>query len=302
MALSNLQSWIQENCQLIYGMLNAKAKKQLPAGLTEYLGGDSLADIKGGQETLSTIEKALATLVGKCGWENVAGNYRRDLSAVNSVNQVSELFCEIALCASLVEISQDLKLRPPTGKGTYSDCLFTLSGIDIYGEAKRYEDPWPHIEKVGKNSESRIPYSRSISRTASGQKPNDTARPRSMDLRSKLRDVHRQFPNRTVNVLFVFHPSLGETRKYIAQALFGDSAFHQNDSVYRLEREGLFSVDEWRNVSACCLARVNPEAKVVFPVIWENPRAWAALPQVVSIELKRITLIRPPDVKSKSIH
>ncbi len=287
MALSNLQSWIQESCPLIYRMLNARAKKQLPAGLTEYLGSDSLPDIEG-QEIFSTIEKALATLVGKCGLESVADIYRRDLSSVNSANQVSELFCEIVLCATLGELSQGLKLRPPTGKGTYSDCLFTLSGIDVYGEAKRYEDPWPHIEKVGKNS-SRIPYARSISRTASGQKPNGTARPRSMDLRSKLRDVHRQFPNGTINVLFVFHPSLGETRKYIAQALFGDSAFHQTDSDYRLESDGLFSADEWQNISACCLARVNPEAKVVFPAIWENPRALAALPHEVSIELERIT-------------
>ena len=79
----------------------------------------------------------------------VSDKYRRDLSAVNSENQVAELFCEIALCASLANRAQKLELRPSTGKGTYSDCLFNLSGFDIYGEAKRYVDPWPHIERIG---------------------------------------------------------------------------------------------------------------------------------------------------------
>ena len=287
MALCNLQSWIQESCPLIYRMLNARAKKQLPAGLTEYLEDDSLPDIES-QKVFSTIEKALATLVGKCGLESVADIYRRDLSSVNSANQVSELFCELVLCATLGELSQDLRLRPQTGKGTYSDCLFTLSGIDVYGEAKRYEDPWPYIEKVGKNS-SRIPYARSISRTASGQKPNGTARPRSMDLRSKLRHVPRQFPNGTINVLFVFHPSLGETRKYITQALFGDSAFHQTDWITDWKLMGYSQLTNGKIFRHAALHVLIQKPKMIFAAIWENPRALAALPHEVSIELERIT-------------
>ena len=110
-----------------------------------------------------------------------------------------------------------------------------------------------------------------------------------MDLRCKLRHVPRQFPNGTINVLFVFHPSLGETRKYITQALFGDSAFHQTDSDYRLEIDGLFSVDEWQNISACCLARVNPEAKVSLCGYMGKPTGIGCIAREVSIELERIT-------------
>ncbi len=282
----DLKVWIEETCPQLYGMLNAKARKQLPTGLIEYLGGGSLSEIEAGREGILSIERDLANLVNVCGWQNVADSYRRDLSGVNSEKQVAELFCEIALCASLGECAQNLKLRPPTGKGTYSDCRFNLNGCDIYGEAKRYVDPWPHIEKVGDNSNKKFPYKRSISRTPSDEKPNDAARPRSMDLRSKLRDVHRQFPDDAANILFLFHSSYGENRRYITQALFGDSNFFQTDSDFVLEMEGLFSINEWQNISACCLCRVNTDSKVVFPFLWKNPRANIELPESVFIELK----------------
>ena len=93
------------------------------------------------------IERYLKDLKNLCGWEIVKDNYRRDFSGVNSGNQLAELFCEIALCASLGNLSDKIQLRPPTGKGTYSDCRFSLHGFDIYAEVKRYVDPWPHIEK-----------------------------------------------------------------------------------------------------------------------------------------------------------
>lgn len=282
----DLKVWIEKDCPQFYGMLNAKAKKQLPTGLVEYLEGGSLSETKAGREHISSIERNLANLVNVCGWQNVADNYRRDLSGVNSEKQVAELFCEIALCASLGECAQDLELRPPTGKGTYSDSLFNLNGLDIYGEAKRYDDPWPHIEKVGDNSNEKAPYKRSISRAPSDEKPNDAARPRSMDLRGKLRDVYRQFPDGTANILFLFHPSYGESQRYITQALFGDSNFFHTDSDFDLEMEGLFSINEWQNISVCCLCRVNPDYKVVFPFLWKNPRANIKLPESVSIELK----------------
>ncbi len=279
----NLKVWIKENCQQLHGMLNTKARNKLPLGLVEYLEGGSKS--KTGRDNLSSIERHLSNLVNICGFKMVADNYRRDLSGVNSENQVSELFCEIALCASLGEYSQNLKLRPPTDKGTNSDCLFNLSGFNIYGEAKRYVDPWPYIESIGDNSNKKVPDKRSISQAPNGKKPNDSARPRSMDLRSKLRDVHKQLPDLSLNILFVFHHSYAESHKYITQVLFGDNNFFQTDSDYTLEKDGLFSIDEWQNISACCLSRVNPDSKVVFPFLWKNPRASIKLPEVVYNEL-----------------
>lgn len=282
----DLRIWIKSNYPLFWSLLNKKAQRSLPKGLVEYIGDGTQSEIETGRDHLSSVEKHLANLVNKCGLQNVVDNYRHDLSGVNSENQVAELFCEISLCASLGEYSQDLKLRPPTGKGTHSDGLFNMCSINIYGEAKRYVDPWPHIETIGDNSKKKVSYKRSILQAPSDKKRNDSARPRSMDLRSKLRDVHRQLPDGTVNILFVFHSSLGESQKYITQALFGDSNFFETIPDYTLEKEGLFSIDEWQNISACCLVRVNPDSKVVFPFLWKNPRACIELPESVFIKLK----------------
>jgi len=259
----DLKVWIEENCPQFYGILNAKARKELPNGLVEYL--ESNPEIR--RDQLSSIEKYLVYLVNICGLKMVANNYRRDLSSVNSENQVSELFCEIALCASIGEYSQNLELRPTTGKGTHSDCVFNMIGLNIYGEVKRYADPSHN--------------NRSIYRAPFCNKPKDSARPRSMDIRSKLHNVHRQFPDGTLNILFVFHTSYGDTEKYFIQALFGDSNFYQTDSNYTLEDDGLFSIYEWQNISACCLSRVNSDSKVDFPFLWKNPHASTELPETV---------------------
>lgn len=282
----DLKVWIEGNFPKLWQLLNAKAKRRLPTGLIEYLGRGCPSEIEAGREHISSIERYLTDLVNVCGWQEVANKYRRDLSGVNSENQVAELFCEIALCASLGRCAKKLELRPPTGKGTYSDCLFNLNGFDIYGEAKRYVDPWPHIERIGDSSNKKIPYNRSISKTPSGAKPDDSARPRSMDLRGKLRDVHRQLPDGTLNVLFVFHSSLGQSKRYLTQALFGDSNFSETDSGFILQGDGLFSLDDWQNISACCLCRVNPDSKVDFTFFWKNPRANIELPEPVYTELK----------------
>jgi len=216
----DLKVWIEDNCQILWQVLNTKARMQLPAGLVEYIGSGSPSEIEAGREHISSIDRHLNELVNNCGWQMVSDKYRRDLSGVNSENQVAELFCEIALCASLAKRAQKLELRPSTGKGTYSDCLCNLSGFDIYGEAKRYVDPWPHIEGIGDSTNEKISYKRSISKTPSDEKPDGSARPRSMDLSSKLRDVHKQLPDGTLNILFVFHSSLGESKRYLTQAFF----------------------------------------------------------------------------------
>ncbi len=82
-------------------------------------------------------------------------------------------------------------------------------------------------------------------------------------------------------ILFVFHRSLGETQKYLTQALFGDSNFFKKGNKFILEEGGLFSDEEWRNISACCLACVNPGSDVIFPFTWKNPRALLEMPKLV---------------------
>ena len=276
-----LKEWIESNCPLFWSLLNIKAQRTVPKGLVEYICTGTLSEIEAGRSNLATIEKCLTDLNNLCDWKTVGDNYRRDLSGVDSVNQLAELFCEIALCSSLGKLSGKLQLHPPTGKGKFSDCIFNLHGFDIYAEAKRYADPWPHIEKPGDVSNEKAPYSRSIAKRPSHEKPHDSARPRSMDLRSKLRDVHRQFPERRLNILFVFHRSLGDTRRYLTQALFGDSNFFKNAGEFVLESDGLFYLEEWRNISAFCLARVNSDSDVIFPFAWKNPRALLEMPKPV---------------------
>ena len=51
----DLKVWIEENCPQFYGILNAKARKELPNGLVEYL--ESNPEIR--RDQLSSIEKYL---------------------------------------------------------------------------------------------------------------------------------------------------------------------------------------------------------------------------------------------------
>lgn len=275
---NELKAWIRLNYPVFWSLLNTRAQTTLPKGLIEYIDVGSPSEITTGRDNLTTFERYLAELKTLCGWKTVGDNYRKSLSGVDSHDRLAELFCEIALCASVGKLSGKLQLHPPTGKGTYSDCLFYVHSFEVYGETKRYVDPWPHIEKPGDVGNDKVPYMRAIAEKASGEKPHDTARPRSMDLKNKLRDVHRQFPERRLNILFIFHSSFGEAQRYIMQALFGDSNFFSSEDDIILESDGLFCIDEWRNISACCLARVNPDSKVICPFVWKNPRALTEIP------------------------
>ncbi|MDO9533054.1 MAG: hypothetical protein Q7O12_13140 [Deltaproteobacteria bacterium] len=272
-----LKKWIETNCPVLWSLLNQRARRYLPTGLIEY--------ISGGTIILNPIEDVLKDLESMCGSKSLEDNYRRDFSGVNSGTQVWDLFEEIALCSSLGKISDRIILRPPTGKGTYSDCLFSLKGFDIFAEVKRYPDPWPPIYRLGSARHEKKPNIRSISKSPLDEKPHDTARPRSMDLRSKLRDVHRQFPERSINILFIFHQSFGDSKRYLAQSFLGDSNFFEN-GAYKLKEDGLFYDEEWRNISACCLSRLNSDSQVIFPFVWENPRAFMKLPKQVLESLK----------------
>lgn len=285
---SDLGEYIRSNCPLLWSLLSKKAQTNMPEGLIEYGSVGTASEIEAGRNNLIAIEKYLTELKNICGMKTVGDTYRKDLSGVDSVNRLAELFCEIALCTSLATLSGNIKLHPPTGKGTYSDCLFSFCGLDIFAEAKRYDDPWPHIEKLGDDPKNDAPYRRSISQRPLAEKPSDLARPRSMDIRSKLRDVHRQLPDGTLNILFVFHHSLAESKRYLAQAFFGDANFFNDDKSLVLESDGLFSLNEWRNISACCLASFIPEIGVIFPSMWKNPRAQLEIPGSVLDAIEKV--------------
>ncbi len=285
---SELEKWIRSNCPLFWSFLTKKAQTIMPKGLIEYANLGTASEIETGRNNLIAIEKYLTVLKKFCGLKAVGDAYRREFSGVDSVNRLAELFCEITLCTALATLSGNIKLHPATGKGTYSDCLFSFCGLNIFAEAKRYEDPWPHIEEPGDGPENDAPYGRSISQRPLAERSSDLARPRSMDLRSKLRDVHRQLPDGTLNVLFVFHRSLAESKRYLTQAFFGDANFFNDEESLVLKSDGLFYLNEWRNISMCCLARFIPEIGVTFPSMWKNPRAQLEMPASVSEAIERV--------------
>jgi hypothetical protein len=267
------EEWNKINCPTVWKLLNNKAKSHLPNGLRDYIYSGNDAQIEAGKENLLSIDLFLAELERSCGEKEVADKYSKSLSKLKQESQFSELFCEIALCAFLAKESDSLHLRPPTGKGTYSDCIFNMCSCEVFGEVKRYVDPWPPIRTVEETRRKPILNRRSISKTRNGKKPKDTARPRSMDLRKKLCDVYKQFPDEAINILFLFHSSFGESQRYITQALCGDRNFFRDSDEYQLEDDGLFSRDEWRNISSCCLVRYNRGLGVGFSSLWLNPNA-----------------------------
>jgi len=274
-----LKDRIQTYSPTFWTLLNYKAQKNLPGALIQYISKGSSSTI---EATLKTIEKCLKELGNLCGHKAIGDNYRKVLSKVKSENRLAELFFEIAICTALGKISGRLQLHPPTGNDTYSDCLFHIQGFDVYAEVKRFADPWPFIEKPGYESNKKVPYSRSIVKSPPGEKPQNSARPRYMDIRSKLHDVHKQLPEKGApNILFVSDNVLSETRRSLTQALFGESNISKKEEEFVLKSDGLFFFKEWRNISACCLARINPNLDAVFPFTWRNPCALSKIPKVV---------------------
>lgn len=250
----------------------------MPQGLID------VAKTEGFENFLKRIEDILRNLESMCGSKSLGDAYRRDLSRVKFENQVFDFFYEISVCCSLGKISDDQKLtlRPPTGKGTFSDCLLKLHGFDIYVEVKNYPDLWPPL-----NGEL---YRRSLCKSKPDEKPQDTERPRSMDLRSKLNDIHRQFPNSTINLLFIFeHSSTDIQGHHLAQALFGDKNVFPNGN-YILYEDGLFFKKECGNISACWLLYYDVvKSEVVFYHFWENPRAYIGLPKIILDEFHKMS-------------
>jgi len=284
-----LKDWLKTNCPLFWSFLDRKAQSTLPIGIVEYLGTGSTSEIEEGKVNLRTIDQHLTDLVSLCGKQKVGDNYRKDFSRVNSESKLAEIFCEIALCVKVSRYSGSLELRPSTGKRTFSDCQFRINEHDVFGEVKRYQDSWLYIEKETDNNAQKIPFARSICKSLPEEKPSNTARPRYMDIQSKLENVYRQFPNGTINILFIFHPSLGQSKNYLIQTMIGEANCLREERDLVLEKDGLFARKEWNNISACCLAIVYPESMVMFPAIIENPRSQNPVPENIIKKMKSHT-------------
>jgi hypothetical protein len=103
-----------------------------------------------------------------------------------------------------------------------------------------------------------------------------------IDLYSKLRHVPEQFPEGTLNIVFVFHRSFND-RETLQQALFGWREVLRRPAGSELRSEedvGLFGREEWRDVAGCCLCRVE-DGVLRYRDMWENPHARTPLPPQV---------------------
>ena len=199
--------------------------------------------------------------------------YRRDLSGVDTESKLAELLCEVTLVDALAGISSvPPVLRPKTEAGKECDIKVVIEGSDLYGESKRLADTWKGgVRSIAKSSlESRSP---------------DATRPRAMDLFSKLKDVHMQFPGNTLNVLFLFHPSVWNTPVYIRQTLFGDASGFDESILPSIHDDGLYALSEWQKISACVHSRVDNDGTLSIVQIWKNPRANVCLADTLAEKL-----------------
>lgn len=275
----NYQDYIRIQCSNLWSILNIGAQKNLPQGFKDFLSGKDAEK----QNQLRNADSRIGYLFKRVGNRQVGDCYRRDLSGVNTENQLAEYLCEITLVATLSKLSSEVPVIHPKNNRSKKGCdvKVNIVNIDVYGDAKRLEDKWL-TEPIRKNK-------RSIAKSPVGLKPVDSSRPRSMDLYSKLKDVHRQFPQGTVNIIFLFHPSLSESISYIRQALFGEGTFFQNEDVILLENDGLFAIEEWRKISGCAYTMIDQNGTLSMKQLWQNPRAATQIPKEVNEKLKELS-------------
>jgi hypothetical protein len=270
-----MHSFLRKKCPTFWQLLNRRAQLNLPSGLIEFI---SDTDAIVGREHLRSADDRIKKLIAKASARAVGDAYRRDLSGVRSPKALSEILCEITLVESLAGISSGIPvLRPRNAAGTACDVKIAVEGTDVYAEIKRFADDFPGTCGFAER--------RAVEKSPTCAKMPNLRRPRSMDLYSKLKSVHRQFPLGNVNTLFIFHPSVGNTLTYIQQALYGDAP-HLSGSNDRLARgDGLFALSEWEQISACILCRIN-DGTVSVPRIWSNPRAAYPVPEFVCEKIR----------------
>jgi len=98
-----------------------------------------------------------------------------------------------------------------------------------------------------------------------------------MDLHSKLKDTPRQFPKNTLNMIFLFHPSTWNSEIYIKQAILGDKSFFNHKPIQPHE-DSLFSLQDWKNISALALSVIRNHGSFSVSNIWRNPNCTVDLP------------------------
>lgn len=250
--------------------LNRQALELFYHKETPKLAHRSKGQINDSKRYLQSADKAIGELLDKApNRKTIENGYKNDLSGVDTADQLAQFLCEITLASSLAKLSNiPPQIHPRINEGRNMkgcDVMVNIEGFDVYAEAKRYED------------KSKT-HNRSISQ-------------RCHDLCSKIngdRPVPDQFPDGTINILFVFQSSFLDSEEnikdYIEQTLCG---FTDNSVNPPLHEDGLFSLDKWQKVSACCYVRIEQNKTFKMIKIWENPNANKPVPPVV---LRRLSL------------
>lgn len=265
--------FLENNCPNIWLILNQHARRCLPKGFRDFLSGKWAEE---GKVWLQRADKRIFQLIQKSSEKQVGDTYRRDLSGAESENKLAEFFCEISLADSLSNISSKVPvLRPKNKNGTECDVKVVIEGFVFFGDSKRLEDKW-----VGGK--------RSLVKSPPESKPKNSNRPRAMDLYSKLKDTPRQFPDKTLNVIFLFHPSVWNTQIYIKQVLFGDKSSFDDSGQPYLYKDGLYRLPEWQKISACAYCRVNKDGTLSVIEIWKNHNPIVSIPDEVAMQLRKV--------------
>ena len=243
----------------------------------EYFREYAISQMEVGRTHLEKAANEIGRLMVRLGQKQVCDAYRRQFSGVGDEHKVAELLCEITVCVSMADISDEFELRPSTTGKKRCDFRAMLAGHYVWGEVKRYEDTWfekPHLS------------GRAISMQSYVNARGRAAIPRAEQLREKLdgyaagrhpNGVPEQFLKNQINLLFIIHRSYGESERDLHDALFGD----------RESNNGLFMRERWRNVSACCWSGVDGNDSFTIRKIWGNPNALMAVPENVLTELRQ---------------
>ena len=253
---------IEDSFPSVWNLLNRKARERLPRGLEEYLSDEYAEE---GWQCLEQVDRNFTKLAEYLSEEEIGSAFRRDLSGVGDVKKVTELFCELATALSFAVFSSpSIKLRPKNKNGKACDFAVKIGELCLSVEVKRYED---------KNQFERYPSS-----VCDGLAAEVEDKPRSMEIRSKLRAIPEQIPVTGLSMITVFHSSVGDSAKYIQKALFGDQAcsLDRNEAASEdcvLYEDGLFATSAFDTVSCVAKCRISDMGLAQVVLLWRNPNA-----------------------------
>jgi len=89
--------FLKTRCPTMWGLLDQQAKGNLPNGIQKFLSCKWAAE---GRRQLELADKSIAILIARTSEKLVGDTYRRDLSGVDTENQLAELLCEVHLLAA----------------------------------------------------------------------------------------------------------------------------------------------------------------------------------------------------------